>query len=162
MNLPHRANERRDGLSLLEVLIALSIFVAALVGLGQLTTQGRDLAREAQLQTEAAQLCQTKLAEIYAGAALLTAQHDMSFEDAPGWRWDLECEPDTNVPNLWRVEVTVRRPPVSGRPLEVTLNQWLLEPRARGSVFDLAGYDSANSGTSSVSSSAGSSASGGK
>ena len=160
MNPPQRSRGRRLGLSLLEVLVALGIFLAALVGLGRLIIQGGDLAVDGRLQSEAAQLCQTKLAEVYAGAEPLTPQHDMPFEESPGWRWDLECEQDNNVANLWHVQVRVSRPPGNGRPLEVTLSRWLLDPRARGSVFDLAAYDSANIGNSSPSSGAGTSSGG--
>jgi general secretion pathway protein I len=155
MTSPRRSRHRRLGLSLLEVLLALSIFLAALVGLSRLITRGTDSAVEVRLQSEAAQLCQTKLAEVYAGAEPLTPQHDMPFAEAPAWRWDLECEQDSKVPNLWQVQVRVSRPPVNGRPIEVTLSRWLLDPRARGSVFDLAAYDSGNRGDSSTSSSAG-------
>src|SRR5262249_59924043 len=86
---PQRSRGRRPGLSLLEVLIALAIFLVAFVGLGQLIIRGGDAAMEIRLQSEAAQLGQTKLAEVYAGAEPLTAQHDMPFEEAPSWRWDL-------------------------------------------------------------------------
>jgi type II secretory pathway pseudopilin PulG len=157
MTLPQRSRVRRSGLSLLEVLVALSIFLAALVGLGRLIIRGSDLALEARLQSEAAELCQTKLAEVQAGAEALTPQHDMPFAESPAWRWDLECEQDNKVPNLWQVQVRVNRPPVNpgALGLEVTLSRWLLDPRSRGSVFDLAAYDSANRGISSTSSSAG-------
>jgi hypothetical protein len=129
----------------------LSIFVAALVVVGRLVTWGSELALQSQLRSDAAQLCQTKLAEVRAGVEPLTSQHDMPFEDSPDWRWDLACEPQNGVPNLWQVQVRVSRAQGT-KPIEITLSQWMLDPRSRGSVFDLAAYDSANKGTSSSSS----------
>src|SRR5262249_29923926 len=127
----------RPGLSLLEVLVALGIFTAAFVVLGRLITMGGGLALESQWRSEAAQLCQTQLAEVRSGAESLASQHDMPFENAPGWRWDLECEQQNGVPTLWQVQVHVSRAQ-GGKPVEVTLNQWLIDPRYRGSVFDQA------------------------
>jgi general secretion pathway protein I len=155
MTFPRRPRSRRSGLTLLEVLLAMTIFLLALVGLGRLIVLGGELALDARLQSEAAQLCQTKLAEVQTGAEPLTPQRDMSFEESAAWRWDLECAQDSMVPNLWHVQVRVSRAPGNGRPAEVTLSRWLLDPLARGSVFDLAAYDSANGGDSSTSSSAG-------
>jgi general secretion pathway protein I len=160
MTFPQRPRHRRSGLTLLEVLLAMTIFFAALVGLSRLIMLGGNLAQEARLQSEAGQLCQTKLAEVQAGAEPLTPQHDMPFDESAAWRWNLECEQDSKVPNLWHVQVRVSRPPGNGRPVEVTLSRWLLDPGARGSVFDLAAYNSANGGNSSTSSSAGNNSSG--
>jgi Tfp pilus assembly protein PilV len=151
---------RRAGLSLLEVLVALGIFVVALTVLGRLITLGGELALEAQWRNEAAQLCQTKLAEVRAGAEPLMAQSDMPFDESTAWRWGLECEPSNAVPNLWQVRVRVSRVP-PGKPLEVSLSQWLLDPRSRGSVFDQAGSDSTGPSPASTNS-AGGTGTGGK
>jgi len=157
MILSRQVRYRHLGLSLLEVLVALTVFVIAFVILGHLITWGGKWAQESQLRSEAVQLCQTKLAEVRAGAEPLTPQHGMPFAESPAWLWDLECEQQNSVPNLWQVQVRVSRADAGSSPFELTLTQWLLDPRSRGSVFDLAAYDSANGSGSSTSSSTGSS-----
>src|SRR5437764_12373757 len=98
----------RRGLSLLEVLVAMAIFLFALVVIGRLITFGTERAQDVQQQGEAIQLCQTKLAEVVAGAVPLLPHGDTPFEEDPRWQWSLECESDA-VPALWRVRVRVSR-----------------------------------------------------
>src|SRR5438309_256015 len=53
----------RRGLTLLEVIVALSIFLMALVGIGRLITLASDAAVEVQQQGQAVQLAQSQLAK---------------------------------------------------------------------------------------------------
>ncbi|MDB5339359.1 MAG: hypothetical protein JWN70_4978, partial [Planctomycetaceae bacterium] len=55
---------RRRGLTLFEVLIALVIFVGAMAAIGQLVANGVRAALQARFQTQAAMMCEAKLAEV--------------------------------------------------------------------------------------------------
>ena len=54
---------KRPALSLLEVIIAMAIFLMAVVVIGQLVTMGGERAPEVDQQSEATMLCQSKLSE---------------------------------------------------------------------------------------------------
>ena len=150
----------RTGFSLLEVLVALAIFLFGLVAIGQLITLGSDRALEVQFQTQAVQLCQAKMAEVVAGAVPLSSQADAKFDEDPDWSWSLEAEQDSNSSLLWNVKVTVTHPRPDGSKMEASLSQMVLDPSQRGSATDaaLASNSSANSQDNSSSSSSGSTA----
>jgi type II secretion system protein I len=137
---------RRRGLSLIEVLVALAIFLFALVVIGRLITLGTERAQDVQQQGQAVQLCQAKLAEVAAGAVPLTSQGGTPFEGDPDWQWSLQCEQDS-VPGLWRVQVRVSRQRADGTRVESSLTQLLLDPAQRGSTMDAP--PTADSGTGS-------------
>jgi hypothetical protein len=119
----------------MEVLVALTVFLLALVVLGRLVIFGSDRALDAQHQIEAADLCQTKLAEVIAGAIPLTSQSDVPFEEDAHWRWSLDCE-NTNYPGLWKVTVRVTRQQPHGIR-NCLLTQMVLDPQLHGSLQDV-------------------------
>jgi len=125
----------RPGLSLLEVLTALAIFLVSLIALGQLLTISGERAFEVQQQSHAAQLCQSKLAEVVAGAVSLSST-SASFDEDPDWQWNLDAEQDSSITGLWRVQVMVSRDLPDGSHYESTINQMILDPSLRGSTSD--------------------------
>jgi prepilin-type N-terminal cleavage/methylation domain-containing protein len=125
----------RPGFSLLEVLIALAIFLVSLIALGQLLTISGERAYEVQQQSHAAQLCQSKLAEVVAGAVSLSST-SASFDEDPDWQWNLDAEQDSSITGLWRVQVKVSRDLPDGSHYESTINQMVLDPSLRGSTAD--------------------------
>lgn len=157
---------RRPGLTLLEVLVALAIFLFAMVVMGGLITTAGDQALEVQYQSQAGQLCQTKLAEVNAGVVPLESQSDVSFDEDPDWQWSLSCEQDGSVNGLWNVHITVSRERADHTRFETTVSQLLIDPQIRGSSLDAAtpsGSDtstaaSATSGSSSTPASGGAAA----
>ena len=62
----------RPGLTLLEVLVALAIFLLSFAAISQLVTTAGHRALEARRKEEAARLARSKLAEVFAGAVPLT------------------------------------------------------------------------------------------
>src|SRR5437870_288141 len=99
----------RPGISLLEVLIALAIFLLAVIGIGQLITLAGDRAVDVQQQAQAIQLCQSKLAEVVAGVVPVhPPQSNTPFEEDPSWEWALDSE-QGSVAGLWNVTVRVSR-----------------------------------------------------
>lgn len=118
----------RHGMSLLEVMIALAIFLTATSIIGQLVSTGSQAAIGAQLKAEAARRCETVLAEALAGAVPLETTAGSAFDDDPLWTWSLTVE-DAPVTDLLQVRAGVTRQVRSGQaPLEFTLTRWVRNP----------------------------------
>jgi Tfp pilus assembly protein PilV len=126
---------KRPALSLLEVIIAMAIFLMAVVVIGQLVTMGGERALEVDQQSEATMLCQSKLSELASGALPLSSQSDQAFDEAPDYKYSIDCS-QNNVSNLWNVTVTVMRERSDGTKIQTTLSQMLLDPSVRGSSQD--------------------------
>src|SRR5262249_31479082 len=128
----------RRGLSLLEVLIALAVFLIAYIGIWQLMSLSGDLAIELTNRNRATQLAQSKLDEVLSGALPLQSQGETGFEDdyyAPGFTYQIDVA-DGAVQSLRVVTVTVmRETPTSTVKVQVT--QMLLDPSLAGSTQDV-------------------------
>lgn len=125
---------RRDALSLLEVIIALATFLLALVGLGYLLTVAGNLALDTQFRSQAALLCQSKMAEVSAGAVALESQVDVPFDEDDAYKWSLDAQQATA--GLYNVTIIVSRKRPDGTTLETSLSQMVLDPKMVGSVHD--------------------------
>ena len=86
---PGRPGASRAGISLFEVVLALSIFLGAIAALSQLTSNGMRTAISARLQTQAVLRCESKLAEIVAAIEPLEDVTDQPFQDDENWTWSL-------------------------------------------------------------------------
>ncbi len=107
--LRHRRSTgcRRKGITLYEVVLALGIFAAAMVALGQSVSTGSRAAIESRLQTQAIMRCQSKLAELISGMEPMQAVSEASFvEGGKEWSWSLDVT-DGPHPDLVLLEVTV-------------------------------------------------------
>ena len=93
-------------MTLLEVVIALALFFAAMSAIGQILHMGRESSVKAQLRAEASLLGESKLNEVIAGIVPLTAAQSQPFEGFPQWAWTLAVEDDTDV-TLKRLLLTV-------------------------------------------------------
>jgi type II secretion system protein I len=122
-------------LTILEVLVALSIFLIALIGIGRLISLGADGALTVQDQSRAAQLCQSKLAEVVAGAVPLSGQTDVPFNEDPTWSWSLDAG-QGDIAGLWKITVRVSRQRPDGTRIESSIDRMLLDPSLRGSGLD--------------------------
>jgi len=72
----------RAGLTLLEVIISLAIFLFSMVALLHLLSQSGQNALDGSLHTEATLRCQSKLAEIMNGAVPMSSSGWSAFEEA--------------------------------------------------------------------------------
>jgi Tfp pilus assembly protein PilX len=128
-----RRSRPRRGLSIVEVLLALTIFIIALAALSQLTDLGTSRAADARAYTRGARLAQSKMAEVEAGVVGLDGEATGNFDgDDAGWEFTVTPEP-TGPPNLYTV--TVRAKYVrAGKPLEVVLTQLVFDPAQTGST----------------------------
>lgn len=156
----------RRGLSLLEVLLAMGIFLLTMVALTQLVILAGDRALDVKMQSQAVQMAQTKMAEVVAGVQPLNGQSGMPFDEDPDWTWSLDVQSvqSNGVTGLSQVTVHVSRSRPDGTKLDFVLSQYVMDPTMRGSSLTiaqlpLAGSMSSKSSTGSASS--GSAAAGG-
>jgi general secretion pathway protein I len=155
MLTPRSPGGGRYGLTLLEVLVAMSIFLIALIGIARLITMGGEQAVNVAQQARAAQLCQSKLAEVVAGAVPLSGQSDVPFDEDASWQWSLDAS-QGEIPGIWQIKVTVSRERSDGSKVECSFDRMLLDPSVRGSALDaetIAANNTTNSSSSSSSSS---------
>jgi len=116
------------GISLLEVVIALAIFLAATTVIGQLISTGSQAAIGAQLKAEAARRCETVMSEAIAGVVPLETSGDVAFEDDPHWTWSLVVA-EAPVTDLVQIEARVNRQTRAGQPpTTMSLVRWVRDP----------------------------------
>jgi type II secretion system protein I len=128
------AAHSRPGVSLLEVLVALAIFLIALIGIGKLISDSIETAEEARDLVRAGQLCQSKMNEIAFGIVPLSSQSDAEFDEAPEWKWSLEASQESSIPNLWRATVRVHKTLPNGNVVETTQSQMIFDSNAKGAI----------------------------
>lgn len=133
----------RRAFSLLEILLATTILLGAIVVLGQLAHLGLRNAREASKMARAQQLCQNKLEGIVLGLEPPESIENVPFDEDPAWLYSIEMEP-VEREGMMAVRVSVKEDlPEPSTPLEFSLVRWVstaatsAEPQA-GSAFDSA------------------------
>jgi Tfp pilus assembly protein PilV len=154
---PPRAG-KRQGITLLEVIFALVIFMGSFVALNQLVSIATDNAIRVDQQSQATLLCQAKLAEINAGIVSLTASQgdytpftqsqDGGWSNTidDNWQWKMMTTSEVEgVANLYLVQVWVMRE-TGGKKVEVTLSQMVFDPTQRGSTADVPSTGSTTGG----------------
>ncbi len=100
------ATPTRHGMTLLEVVIALALFFAAMAAISEILHMGSVSSVKAQLRAEASLLGESKLNEVIAGIVPLTPVEQQAFDDTPQWTWTLTVEDDTDV-SIKRLLLTV-------------------------------------------------------
>lgn len=147
MRLPSPTS-RRDGMTLLEVLLALAIFLFSLVAISQLFNTATDQASEIQWRSRAARLAQSKLNEYVSGVRSLSATGSGTFDpEEPDWNWTATSLADDSTNGLYKVTITVSRD-LKGKHIETSLSQYILDPKVKGGFSP-----PASSGSSTTSSS---------
>jgi general secretion pathway protein I len=108
----------RNGLSLLEVLISVAVFMGAMTAIMFALNVGQRAEVSARLQSEAVLRCESVMGEIVAGAAeAVSSEQNPFIDDETGtWYWSSEVTTGGAV-GLLQVSVTVEhRPEVDGEP----------------------------------------------
>jgi general secretion pathway protein I len=147
-----RAAARRPGLSLLEVLLALAIFLLAITALWHLVGQATLMAERAHHMAMAARIAQSKLHLVIAGKYYpidnlgpMAADDDDDGIDDDGelhsYNWSLVyMQSSDNGPPfpqyLSQVEIHVTRTLSSGETIEVVLSQMIVDPGYIGTTQD--------------------------
>jgi len=142
----------RAGLSLLEVLVSLAIFLLALVALGEIVSFASDRALDVQQRSEALQICQSRLAEVQAGSIPLQSQDLTPCDEDDQYQWAVDIEAGAAA-GLYTGTVRVTRERANRSQLEVALSQMVIDPTTLGSTQDMPGTQSATDVSSSSSSS---------
>ncbi len=143
LSRPHTASpflpsspSRRDGFTLLEVILALTILAGSLAVLGEVARLAMRNASAARDLARAQMLAESKLAEIQAGITTPDAVDNTPFDTAnesldpsvPRWLFSINPEA-TDETGLLRVRVTVTRDlPAAQHPLKFSLVRWLPDP----------------------------------
>ena len=97
---------RRGGFTLIEVLVALVVAVAALTLLAQGFSTGGRASAASQISTRAALLSQRIITDLETGELAANQAHSGAFDDDPDFTWDLASEPEDL--GLLRVTVTIK------------------------------------------------------
>src|SRR5947209_2850897 len=134
-----RPARRRSGLTLAEVIIAVAIFLFALVAIGSLITSSAQQAKFVNDKSLAARFCQSKMAEFQSGAQDLSSVNEQPIDDDdPGLVWSATVDDAPDGPTgLFLVEITVlREQPDGGKVTVGKLTKLVLDPTRFGSTQD--------------------------
>lgn len=133
----NRRTNRRKGMSLLEVIIAMAVFLMSITGLVFLMGVASDSALEAQMRSQAMSICQSQLAKAASGSVPLSGQAMSPSEDDDAYQMSMDVAPGS-FDGLSNVTVTVTRKRGNGTEMECSLSQMILDPKIVGTVFDSA------------------------
>lgn len=120
----------RHGITLLEVLVSLAIFLLSLGAISTLVGMGSEAALDATVQNTGARLAQSKMAEVEAGLVSPASGGSGTCDDEPGWSWSVESG-SSPAPNLYPVTVRVWKV-IRGERREVVLNQMVYDAEQMG------------------------------
>ena len=126
-----KTSHPRRGLSLLEVLISVAIFLGALTAIMQLLNSGQQAEVSARLKTEAVLRCETKMAEIVCEIEKTASTEEQKFPDDEigNWQWSAEIG-NGDATNLLKVTVTVEHLPDGKIPnAAFTLTRYMRDPQ---------------------------------
>ena len=134
---PCRRRPLRRGLTLLEVVVALAVFLFAIVAISQLVNIGSDRALDVKMQSKASMLCQSKLFDLVSGVDPLQGVSWTAFPttDDADYQYEVEVS-DGETTSLKNVRVSVKRDRTDGRTVQVSLTQMVMDPAQRGSTLD--------------------------
>jgi type II secretion system protein I len=119
---------QRTGITLLEVILSLTIFLMAITILSELMTRGMDAALQAQLKTEAVFRCESKLNEVAVNPSQMTTQ-DGTFDDDNSWTWSVQ---QTTGPQTNLLDITVTVTHQSDNPaarVSTTFRRYIRDPQ---------------------------------
>jgi general secretion pathway protein I len=134
----------RRGLSLIEVLVALVIFLMSFAAIGALIDFGSKRARAATMTTLGTRLALSKLAEVEAGLTPVNSPDSGTCEGEPDWTYDIEPGGQLAL-NTYPVTVRVSST-VDGRPFSVSLTQVIFDPAFQGKAAAIAKPTDASTG----------------
>jgi general secretion pathway protein I len=155
---------RRNGLSLLEVVLALSILAVAAALLAQITKQATDNGLLAQRLSTAQILCESKMSEVLSGAIPLTATDWTQITDTTrrgSWYYKIKTESATR-PNMIGVRLGISdNPEATPNPELFYIVRWMIDPSMGLDTLPATDSTSTSGTSTSGSSSGGSSGSAG-
>lgn len=129
----------RFAFSLLEVIVAMAIFLGAIIVLSETMNGALGLSLDIQLQDQANLRCQGKMSEVIIGAERIASSDSFSpFSDAnsENWQWRMESAEVPGITGLYEVKIIVQFQYSNGKLVESRLSQMVLDPSLRGSTMD--------------------------
>lgn len=125
MNRHSLKTDRRRGLSLLEVVLALAILSGAFVALTQLVSTGTRAAANARDLTRAQIMAETVVSEIVAGVTPAAPINQAEIE--PGWLVSINVMPSVQQ-GVIQLGVSVERANESRRSVRYEITRWMRDP----------------------------------
>jgi type II secretory pathway pseudopilin PulG len=123
-----KANQQPTAAVLLEVLLALTLFVMAAAVVGSAQHRALRAAHDMRVETQAANLVQTVLADLATGGIELANTPATAYdEEDETWTYEILVEPVSDAENLKRVTVIVKSSHPF-RPAVCQLTQWMFDP----------------------------------
>lgn len=119
------------GITLLEVIISVAIFLGGLAAIMQGLAIGQRSELSARLQSEAVLRCEAVMGEIVCGASEATSSQGNRFSDDEigNWEWSAEVS-DAGTASLLQVTVTVEHKPDGEEPnAAFTLVRYMRDPQ---------------------------------
>lgn len=118
----------RQGITLLEVLIALAIFLGAFTVISQIMRTGAQASTQGQQENEIVLRAKSLMNEILAGSVEMSPVDQAPFDDSDAYVWSLSVS-DGPVPDLFLIEVTVARRLQNGTiDMPFTLSRYMRDP----------------------------------
>lgn len=121
----------RDGLTLLEVLVSVAIFLGSLTAIMQLLNTGQQAEVSARLQSEAVLRCDSKMAEIVAGIEKPVSSADGTFldDEIGSWKWSVDVT-NGSATSLLKMTVKVEHWPDERHPnASFTASRYIRDPQ---------------------------------
>jgi type II secretion system protein I len=125
-------SKNKTGIVLLEVIIALTLFVVAAAVIGSATNSSMQATVDMQRSAHAVNIVRSILAEMEIGQVEIADKSETACEDDEdkGWTYTITTEDVADdAPGLKKVTVTVTDSD-SFRPHTYHLTQWILDPNA--------------------------------
>jgi type II secretion system protein I len=126
-------NFKRQGFTLLEMILSLAILAGAMAAIGELVRMGSVRSSQAVELTRAELLAESVMEEIVAGARpsdpVSMAPYEQEFDanGEPMWLYSIETE-STAEQGMFAIRVTVGRNDPSGGGAEYSLVRWMIDP----------------------------------
>lgn len=123
--------QSRSGLSLLEIIISVAIFMASLAAIMEGLQIGRRSELSARLQSEAVLRCETVMGEILSGVKEAASAQGNPFDDdeTGNWEWTAEVT-EAGTTGLLQVTVLVEHRPGGEEPnAAFTLVRFMRDPQ---------------------------------
>ncbi len=118
-----------QGLTLLEVILALAILAGSVAVLGELVRSGLLSAADARDYTRAELHAESVMSQVVAGAVPTGSMSNVPIEGDPNYVYSMLTE-EVDQAGLLSISVTVTRSQTTQRkPVEFTLKRWMVDPQ---------------------------------
>lgn len=122
---------QRRGISLLEIVLSVAIFMLGFAGIVSSLEMGKRAEVGARLQSEAVVRCEAVMGEILCGATEPASSDGNRFDDdeSGNWTWNAKVA-DAGTTNLLEVTVVVEHRPGGGEPnASFSISRYMRDPQ---------------------------------